>query len=106
MKFDECVENDQMPWYNWIAGKYECYGVTEQGPCEEGQIFVLDKNPKSYVSSTCMELSCNGTLGKISMMDSGDCETVGDPKPCEKGEKVIINNFGEGKATNIINTKR
>jgi len=31
---EDCIENEEMPFFNKTTNSYECYPILEQGPCE------------------------------------------------------------------------
>merc|ERR1712038_358245 len=105
-----------MPQFNRATGKFQCYQLLTQGPCDEGEWFVLDEEvrfPKkdgkaeALPTAICKLKECdsveieriNGTIWNITqVMFNGKCTPVTSSEECDGDHKVVlVNPFGEGE---------
>ena len=92
--------------------QFPCYELLTQGPCDEGQLFVLDEeirfsNGRELPTAKCIDRECDPILqdGKNStqetVMFNGKCTNVTSSAECEQDNMVVlVNPFGKGNYFN------
>jgi len=57
--YQKCFDRgDFLPIYNETASSFSCYLLSSQGPCKEGEWFLL--NPENIEEQLCLENKCKG----------------------------------------------
>ena len=76
------------------TGTWECFDLASQGPCDEGEWFVLD-DANASPHAICKPLRCeNETI----VWFEGRCVDINLPEgACPRGKELLANPFGEGK---------
>ena len=115
-----CIQNEEMPYFNETLNEYECYPILELGPCENGYWFVLDKDRPDHAICAEQECACESNaiyddniadgcvLGDDydlivydKVMLNGSCENIYgqdiSTTLCPYGQELVPNQFGIGK---------
>jgi hypothetical protein len=91
---DFCTDHDQMPFYDQNYGEFLCYPLLEQGPCKDGEWYILNENLLQPVA-TCAKRPCNGSTELIPYID-GTCEVLYYGAKCPPGMELLPTPFGKG----------
>merc|ERR1712223_127290 len=105
-------EDYSMPYFDPKTRQFPCYKLLTQGPCDVGQLFVLDEeirfsNNNELPTTKCIDRECdpipvvheNGrTSTQETVMFNGKCTNVTSSDECVGDHEVVfVNPFGEGE---------
>jgi len=96
---DVCGSNEQLyddifgqgicgcsPGHAIWEGDDACHPVHQQGPCQEGDLFVLGQDGRTE----CVKSNCTNGFLEIETESEEKCFEAGDRKPCETGMEVGV----------------
>ena len=98
---EKCTQEDGgdlMPFYNATQGRYLCYKLLTQGPCEDKQWVTLDQQLVKFglYFARCFDKKCqNEEL--VETRASQECRAIYGVKNCPPGMHLLVNPFGQGE---------
>jgi len=103
----KCLDDDySMPYFNPSTQEFPCHKLLTQGPCEDGQWFVIGNNTSptntELPTAECKEREClpiqipNKNSYQETVLFNDKCVNV--TEECKKDNMVVlVNPFGEGE---------
>ncbi len=97
---EECLAEDQMPFWNTTANEYQCFDLLEQGPCNDTEWLIIDES-NDDLKAICAERPCGGDPRYIPFSNSDECVALKSGHLCHKNFQVLATPTGKGK--NMLN---
>lgn len=88
---DSCTPLE-LPGFNATTQEWGCYALTTQGPCKDGEWFIMDKEFSEYPKGICVERPC--AEGQVFYQDT--CEAISSLADCPFNMEILPNPFGQG----------
>ena len=99
---DYCSQDfHAIPWFD--GQEWVCQLVGEQGPCQEGEWFVLDRelDVSGHLQGLCKPWPCENSrtywVANFNGTGEGECVVEGNEDACPQGMELLLDPFGDAK---------